>query len=556
VSTTAPEAAGAGGVLCPACRAPLAPGSHSCTTCGQPLPRQALPKQPATSSGAATLLLILAASFMLLLVAVASAGFWWLSRSGATSDLGQVATGGPEEEGPSAPQTPRPGQTPGDGRTPVVIRSKPRPVSTLPAGGVKGAPPESLQPEPGEVLVEGDLDQTGGRLEVPGSVSVEFPAGALERRHKIVVRASKRPVADGGFFFIDIEGHKGSLARPARVSFEIPAGVNGDELRAFHQLDATCWMSVPGHYDAGTRTLTAEFSHFSGASWYNVTNLARLLGAAVGSIGTGVAVVLITGSASITWPVLLVVGVGGVLGAGAATPAADLYQKWGLTGYLPVIGFNIYWKPSALPSGPSRVIMLDGKGKVTCVYRAGLRDEQGNPLPLEVCYGDSSTPSEYTRIIPEPVYEMAGQLQYAKAWYRHAGYDMQPEITVLLRDDLAKLATGVMNPGEWDGRVLNLNVGLLTSRTAQNRLELRTTIPHEIWHAVYTHNGYGEHIAGLDDMMATTIESAVWPETRLFSDRYGWPACGEVLVNGLLRPGAKEGFTRTGDRGYALWPFG
>lgn len=442
-------------------------------------------------------------------------------------------------------------------QTPVSIRGKAPPVSTASLKSGKGVGWIPFQVAPGEVLAEGDVGPAGGRLDVPGHVSIEFPAGSIEAPRKVVVHATKAPVADGCFFFIDVEGRSGPLAKPARVSFDIPDGVDTKGLLALHQVHPTCWISVPGTYDAANRKLTAEFSHFSAGGWFNATNMIRLVGGAAASVGAGVTFIFFTGITGGA-PLAVVLAAGFFSGAAAAGPASDAYKKKGLNGRLPALGFDIYYKPETIAPGPRRIIRVDEKFKITCIAIDGRKDAQGQPLPAEVLNGDLKTPFLHSVEHPEALYDLARQLQTVKLWYRYAGYEMQDSLTVLLRDDLGrtKSAGHERNAGEWDGRVLNLNVGLLANEGGARGVNIRTTLAHEVWHAVFTHNGFSEGVFGLDDMMATTFESAVWPDSTSFSANYGWGSAAPVLANGLLRTVRGEDFTNPGERGYALWSFG
>ena len=192
--------------------------------------------------------------------------------------------------------------------------------------------------QPGEVIASGQVGPAGGIVQAPGKCSVTFPPGALSVEEKIVIRSGQGKDVHGDFYFIERTGGKALLAKPASVTFTVPADVDPRLLVPATELQGKLWSTVTPNYNATARTLTIEQYHFSGSGYFSdvtASDIRKVCGAALGGFVAAGTIVVITGSSAITIPAAIIIGGTAVL-SGAAEVANPLVEQ----GYRIAEGIN------------------------------------------------------------------------------------------------------------------------------------------------------------------------------------------------------------------------
>jgi len=460
-------------------------------------------------------------------------------KSQATPSTGGPATGGPATGGPATGGLATGGPATGGPATGGPATGGPSKV--VPPTGTMGG---LNLPTAGAVLATARIGPQGGVVEVGKALTLQFPPGALPREETIKVRVANGSLANGTQYYVEREG-QGAMAAPVRVSFTLAPGVTAEQVSAVHQIAPTVWQVVPASFDASTRRLTLSVRSFSLVGWLmnvSMRTWVKLSGAGVGAAG-GTITLLVFGGVSATAPVsvpatafLVVCAAGGWF---SAEPVYDTYREMGLVGPMRAVGFDIFWEAEPLAAAPRFVGIVGADGKVVDIANAAAKP-----------------PGVAALSVPQPIFELAGQLQAMQQWYRANGYNPPDNIPVLVHSKLgkAKEPGKAANAGEWDGRTLSIHMDGLKQGSDQQRL--LATLAHEYWHAIFTHNGYKESFVGADDCLATTFESMVFPGSDDYLSLHPGIEFGRVVAGGVLAPAGDEGYTAPEMRGYALWPWG
>jgi hypothetical protein len=160
------------------------------------------------------------------------------------------------------------------------------------------------------------------------------------------------------------------------------------------------------------------------------------------------------------------------------------------------------------------------------------------------CYGDL----EFMHV-PESLFGVVADLQYADAWYDRFGLTPAPgPIDVIFQD--------MKNLGETYYGNIYLNVTGISTGSQELRENLKASVAHELWHALCAHNQWQEkRFVGSEDAVCTAMESMVFPDVSTFIQENRWSRVYPALRNGLLSEGPREENSNPARRGYRLWPW-
>lgn len=516
-------ACGASAAFCRACRAPLSPALRFCNACGAPVAERRSPLLFCLAVAAAAAVLV-------------GVGLWF-AFSG--------------EEPPHVEPTP------------------PKPRDSV-------REPTAL----GDVLAEARIGPDGGRLDVPGRISVEFPQGALSSDQPVSIHEASHSPGDGVYFYVECPAQSGLLRRPARLTISIPDGMPAERMAMIEEVLPGLWTTVPSSdYDPATRTMTGEVLHFSGkavaicstggglltgAGWYGLSALGVV--AAPGAIGLGGCAVLAAGAA---------------VGAGLSDAVEDAWLKLNAgralrfagTGADPEI-FEVLWDENDF-GREGLTVCLDGSGRVqTMIPGFHTRGDAVDYLQnLQKKPWDSIASVQF---VPEGIARLLALLDWVQ-YYMHGGYTAYPKpgypaagtLTVLVQPCGAN-AAGEPNDGQWNGKFLYVSPSHVTGLIADGRGRLseqglksmRTlapTLAHEYFHSIHsTINPRAQSVGGdtrdnyipwLDETMARAYESEVFPTCTGTFSSLQWSTVMGRLGGGLGKVGS-------GDEAGELWPLG
>lgn len=424
-----------------------------------------------------------------------------------------------------APATPSIPSTP---TTPTQAPTPPAPIASP-------ATPEVPASIAGAtVLAQGTVGPGGGRVEAPGKIRVDFPAGALVRAEKITIRASDRPISNAQFYFIDRDGGHDDLAATAMISITLPAGANPDKITPVEQLDEQFWSESAGTIDPATRQLSFKADHFSGKGWIMQESLLTHTAPQPRLFYYGGDFVLDVQVMSID--------AGGNWG--------DATTNFGLARSLRTSdGIRIFWADistsgNAIPSATTSFwATCDADGNVV---DRGWRDHPPKTAPGE---------GRSVKSVARSVLVAAAEFGAVKNYYKTAGYPTPDEMLVTIHRGV-KSGGGEKCAGEWrtvtKHMVLNADFVRYPSDTGSTNAR-QATIAHEYFHAIWQQAGYstGRYL-GLEDCFTTAYEAEVFPGN---TDSYNlYPTeLRKTIASGLCVAGENEHAER---RGYRLWPWG
>jgi len=405
----------------------------------------------------------------------------------------------------------------------------------------------------GEVIAEGKVGPAGGRVEAPGRMVLDFPAGALTRTEKIVVRTVPNSPLPGNLYWVEREGGHRLFPRPVKVTLAVPPGTAPDEVFPVQEVHGPMWAVLPGHYDAASGRLTTEVLHFSGLGWASLKKWA--VGTVVVTVG---GIVLLGGASTVGWVVLpakvgwvlavktiATVGVGGAL---VANEVNAVIQEYGLDKSIEIPGLRVLWTQ-------------EGKHAVRCnqVGSALLARGSGTPLywynePVrETDLSEELQRQCYIQHYPQGIINLLLEFSVARSYYERAGYKVPETVTVLVHRAL-EIKQGDRDAGCWDGDFFHLNADSVEKNDPTTAIQRQATVAHELWHAISEQNGYQKsRFPWLDECLATAMESQVFPGTDDYLNLHPWSLVAPVLESGFVSPGPQEDAVK---RGYELWPWG
>lgn len=409
--------------------------------------------------------------------------------------------------------------------------------------------------EGGVVVAEGIVGPRGGRVEAPGDVRVDIPAGALSREERVTIRKVAEGVGGANLYSLDRDGGHAMFARPVTLRFTLPESVDGAKAMVVQEVMDGWLTFTPGRFDPATRTLETQAEHFSLEGWVaslSAETWASIKGAGIGATVGAIAVVVLergaqaaVGSGIGTIPGVAVVLACSAYGWAKAPSSESSSRLEGFEGPFPARGADVHWDPSAVTSSKGLRALFTPEGRFVrfSEKKSAGADEQG----LE------------TRFLPEAALRAAQQVQETVLWYAKAKMRARPTLVVRVHSGLGSAAGGGANLGEWDGYTLNIDAGIAAAAKGDLKdpatQSLRSVLAHEYWHAITEHlkSEYSQGPAWAEEAIAMAVESLQVPDWKgFFSGQYAWSAVTPVLRSGLAEPGDDEDPVK---RGYSLWPF-
>jgi len=463
---------------------------------------------------------------------------------------------------------------------PIDVAKGPAPVGVTPVGSPSNPVPAMATPSftgnsvpdaliPGAIVSEKRIGPAGGSIVVPGLVTVEFPPGALKSEERVALRRARGTSPGVGFIFIERDGGDALLAKPARVRFSLPANLESGAAVAAQEIGEELWMICPSSYDSKTRTFEVEVSHFSGVGWFNKENCIKVVGGAATVIGTCVVWIVAAGTGAVA-AIPASIGVGatavifaiGAVGAAAANPAYEYYQRMGLDGVITLgvepnaTDWVVRWKTGDYASDSMFVtVAIDNKGRLlTSAPGRYSKDELFAALSAQGFKSANLAAQIYgVQTIPRKIFVVVWALLQTKQYYRQNNYQPPGTVEVLVDNNLSKSKSNEAHLGEWDEKFLrihsNLVVGLAPANGALfegKRDELLATVAHEYWHVIYYAKGYKNtsKFSWLDEGMATALESEVGR---------GYKKSFEMYQAAIVAPQFERGVVAVSDP-YCTWP--
>ncbi len=430
------------------------------------------------------------------------------------------------------PVTPAPAPVP---NTPSPVTPTPNTPGPVPPPIV---PPKMDNPTPGAVLVSTPVGSQGGRVEVPGKISVEIPAGAVSGQETVTVRQGSGGIAGGGTFFV--EGKNGAhltLKQPATVRIPVPAGTNPDEVAVFQEVDEKTAVGIKPKFDAASNTLVFQVTHFSWLSWGKVQKWALYAG------GWTVMILIASGGGWTVGSFMLLCSFGAGMGTIEAVKLEHLRQSYGLDMSVRSEHFTTVYATQgqyALKGDAVFLVMENGQWMHTKAKSAA-EAKQLHPQAQAICFAHPD------------VFNLSRELEAVYRYYEASVYN-PPQHTWV------SAWPNVGNPGEWDtgppGHPGFLRMDADTIKVAE-RMERHQTISHEYFHAICDKHGLDGISKSTEESITTMMESEIFPNCTGFLDNRPWKEVLTYLENGLTRedigPGEKaEDLVK---RGYWLWPF-
>ena len=342
----------------------------------------------------------------------------WATPAASRSNRRLVDAGGKTEtaQGPSSPQVPAP-QTPAS-QTPASPQ-----IPAAPAAGTSVA----SAAKPGAVLAQGTVGPEGGRVEAPGKVRIEFPAGALEKKETIVIRESARPMKNAQLYFIDRDGGHEDMSKAAMVSLTLPAGADPQKITPVEELDESFWTETAGTYDAATRQLSFKARHFSGKGW--------VLQPSVLTYTSPQPRLLYMGGDFILSTQVTQVDGGGNYGDATTNFSLDHNLRTSA-------GVRIFWAEvsnlgHAIPSSRGLWAMCDTSGNIV---DRGWRDREPKVVPAD----------RRVKYVSRSVLLVAMEADAIKRYYTDAGYAPPAELLITIHRGVKQSSEGKEKcAGEW-----------------------------------------------------------------------------------------------------------
>ncbi len=436
--------------------------------------------------------------------------------------------------------------------------------------GRPSAPPTAaVVPAAAKMLATAKIGPGGGEVVAPQGVRVDVPQGALLKEQTLTISELG---TTGTRFRIEAGDANLVFLRPVKLSFPVPKGADTRNLRVFHHLSDEVALSVPdasvenGMLTVSTNTLS-EWTLSMGRAGMEVA----VGGAAL--IGTGVGIVLTAPATPFAAAVgtMLVIGYAGWRMGDSAHTEAIMTD---LEGPLPAPGFELRWEKATTPAYPAVLAYfskVDGRLLLlTKVVRSEERAEpvleQGTDPVKTIRIKENGQEKEYraedlkTRLIPLAVLFLLADLQRSRQVYTSMGFDVPENTGVAIHSRLGAAPSGgnETNAGEWDGKILSVNTQDLKGHWPLKD-GIRSTLAHEYWHVVAARSGFKESFPGMEESVATAMESLVFasPEPvnaggKDFVTLRNWISVGPVLSSGIRVVGAGQHSVR---RGYQLWPW-
>lgn len=414
-------------------------------------------------------------------------------------------------------------------------------------------PPSESGIQLGPVIAQGQVGPEGGRVEAPGQVVLDFPAGTLTRTEKIVIRRASNSALKGNLFFVEREGGGKPFPKPVKMTLRVPPGTDPTDVFPIQEINERMWVVLPGHFDAASGQLTAEVPHFSGLGW------ASLKKWTVGTVVVTVGGIIILGGASTVGLVALPAEVGwvlavktiGVLGTAGALVSNTVnaaIQEYGLDQSMEIPGLRILWTQE----GP-HAVHCNQVGSVLVNRGTGTPMYWYNTPVRETDLSEELNRLHYIRYYPQGIVNLLLEFSVARAYYERAGYPVPETVTVLVHRNLP-IQQGDRDAGCWDGDFLHLNADVVESTDKNQMISREATIAHELWHAISDQYGFDKNpFPWLDECLATAMESQVFPGADDYLNLHPWPLVASVLESGFVLPGPQEDAVK---RGYELWPWG
>lgn len=426
------------------------------------------------------------------------------------------------------------------------------------------------------VIAEGkaDMGAAGGTVKA-GSVRVEIPPGAMLKPDTLVVKQGVQTLIGEPGVSVDFAHGDQLLMKPASIVYPIPAGSDPSRLIALRSIGSKSWVTMPLTIDRAAGTATAKTNHFCTTM---IIDLGRTKAKFVGAVGTGVsgtivlwAVGLAPESSGASLLVAIPFLAAGWLSGGAAYDAA---QAQGLVGPYPAPGFELFWLPGQKEKSPYMSFLIDKRNGYLIGPHVDSRDERKTYIgpadaspnqTITYMIGERQIEVSIDNVgqfdVPISVLGVAWELDVARKTYEGLGIATPPSTPVYVYERLGKSKDQAKetNSGEWDGKVLQINAKSLSPQPPNSK-DCRATSSHEYWHAVTSHNGFGELWTGQEEATAVAMESLVWssptgtPEASLMDDftkLHAWLTCTPVLRSGLFKVGEGES---ADNRGYKQWP--
>jgi len=467
-------------------------------------------------------------------------------------------------------------KTSGQEPMPLSKGSTPQWISPTAAARFLSASPMQIttveRPDP--LLTTSSIGPAGGKIEVPGKISLNIPADTLQAgsgNKPLSIYSSQIEEVHGKIFDIKWEDAPALFSQLVEISIPLDKSEKPGDFVAIDEMAEGLWMVVPSEYDAINHALTFQTAHFSKkgiVSEIGPQDVREFVSGAAGSILTGIGFIVIVGSAEITLPALGIMAIGGYLisKTGIADPVVDkgfeLYHGLNQT-FVIDEGIRVSWVDDA-----SSVSNMPGDKILMCVERGtnkilfGVYDKGTDAQKRAAAFAASLNPlSGYGLVsIPVRILELAAELKWVKNYYEKNGYKVPPETDVWVY----KIDTS----GGWNGTKLEVNVDYFADQTEKTKASRMVVLAHEYWHSVYQYNGYSPEFTWLDECLATTFESQVLPESKRwytqtvlpkyehFYDMYKDEQVAQTLRSGLVFEGTSGTDADRIKRGYHLWPWG
>lgn len=407
----------------------------------------------------------------------------------------------------------------------------------------------------GAAIASAQIGLSGGKVEVPGKLSLDFPAGALADTQKVTVFSAETALVDSQFYFVEIGSGQSALKKSVTVRLKVSAGSKKDELVAMQEVGGGLWSALPFDYDEASGELQAQVIHFSGLGWskfykWMVGTGAMAVGQIIAFSGAALLGVVTLPATVGVGMTVAVVGTIAVAGAIISDPLNAAYQKWGLERYAEFDQFTIMWTEK----GPSALPEVEPNG----LRGVALTNKQTNHPEYWVMTNSLQTIDELKKTysqhnvltVPPSILALAYELATARVYYAKAGYQPRAGMTVLVHRNF-KSNWGSQDAGEWDHDFLHINTAMLEHRE-QEESARRATIAHEYWHAISEQHGFDKSgYPWMEEAFATAFENEVFPGANTFLSLHDWPNVVPELRLGLVLP-----IQADAKRGYDLWPWG